>query len=160
MIEKFSRRTAEIEAKAAELGITNPDAKGALGAKIRNRKADHLGKAELRDAWDRRLTQAERAEIATVIADASAGSANFGEQLSPSEAVAQVLSVSFERASVVSDKQLREAALRRCVGTVLPESLSPAMHLAGVVSRDVEGRRLVTTKAVLAEEQADDRLRA
>lgn len=153
LIEKFSRRTAEIEAKAAELGITDADAKGALGARTRNRKADHLSKSELTEAWLKRLTPAERGQIAQVISDASAGSANFGERLSAGEAVSHAARASFERASVVSDKQLRETALRRGVGTVLPEALSPALLEAGVISRDVEGRRLVTTRDVLAEEQ-------
>jgi len=154
LIEKFSRRTAEIEARAAELGITDADAKGALGARTRNRKADHLGKAELAEAWLKRLTPGERGQIAQVVSDASAGSANFGERLSSAEAVSHAIGSAFERASVTSDKQLREAALRRGVGTVLPEALDVAMNGAGVLSRDVEGRRLVTTRDVLAEEQA------
>lgn len=154
LIEKFSRRTTEIEAKAAELGITNADAKGALGAKTRNRKADHLGKAELADAWRKRLTAAEQVQLARVISDASAGSANFGESLSPASAMAHAIGKAFERESVVSDKQLREAALRRGLGTVLPEALNGVMDAAGVLGRDVEGRRLVTTREVLGEEQA------
>lgn len=154
LIEKFSRRTSEIEAKAAELGITNPDAKGALGAKTRNRKADHLGKAELADAWRGRLSVAERTQLARVISDASAGSANFGERLSPASAMAHAIGKAFERVSVVSDKQLREAALRRGLGSVLPETLTRVMETAGVLGGDVEGRRLVTTREVLGEEQA------
>lgn len=154
LIEKFSRRTAEIEAKAAELGITDADAKAALGARTRSRKADHLGKDELTGAWLKRLTPAERGQIAQVVSDAADGSANFGERLSVGEAVSHAIGSAFERASVTSDKQLREAALRRGVGSVLPEALDPALRGAGVVSREVEGRRLVTTRDVLAEEQA------
>lgn len=153
LIEKFSRRTAEIDAKAAELGITDAAAKAALGARTRSRKANHLGKAALAAAWEARLTPPEKAEISKVIADASAGSANFGEHLTPAEALAHAVGISFERASVVADKQLREAALRRGVGSVLPEALNPAIAHAGVLGREIEGRRLVTTREVLAEEQ-------
>ena len=55
LIERFSRRSAEINAKAAALGITDVDAKGALGARTRQGKDTSLGLDELRVGW-----QAER----------------------------------------------------------------------------------------------------
>ena len=42
LIEKFSRRSAVIEAKAKELGITDPEAKANLGATTREAKAKNL----------------------------------------------------------------------------------------------------------------------
>ena len=39
LIDKFSRRTAQIEEKAREMGIDDPEAKAELGAKTRERKA-------------------------------------------------------------------------------------------------------------------------
>lgn len=153
LIEKFSRRTAEIEAKAAELGITDIDAKGELGARTRKAKAKDLPKAEMLAEWRKRLTPAEQALLER-ISEGSAGSANFGERLSAGEAVAHAVSAAFERASVTDDKALREAALRRGIGSVLPEALTRAIHEAGVLSRSIDGRQLVTTREVLAEERA------
>lgn len=155
LIEKFSLRTAEIEAKAASLGITDADAKGALGAKTRNRKAKDLGMEELRAEWRERLSAADRLAIERVLGGATENSsANFGEKISVDGAMAYAIEASFERASVVSDKQLREAALRRGVGSVLPEDLSRAAIRAGVLSRTIDGRELVTTREVLGEEKA------
>ena len=47
LIEKFSRRTAEIEEKAREIGIDDAEAKSELGAKTRGRKQKDLTFPEL-----------------------------------------------------------------------------------------------------------------
>lgn len=154
LVEKFSRRTAEIEAKAAELGITDADAKAALGAKTRQRKDTALSKPELVAEWKSRLTPAEAEALHRVITEAANGGGGVVEPISPSQAMAHAVNVAFERASVVSDKQLREAALRRGAGCVLPKELAHVASAAGVLTRQIDGRQLVTTREVLAEEQA------
>lgn len=153
LIEKFSRRSAEIEAKAAELGITDAEAKGELGARTRNRKARDVPMDALREEWRGRLSATDRVALDRVLATET-GSADFAERISADKAMDYAIDASFERASVVSDKQLREAALRRSYGSVLPEEVPAAATRAGVISRDIDRRTLVTTQGVLAEEKA------
>lgn len=153
LIEKFSRRSAEIEAKAAELGITDAEAKGELGARTRSRKAKDVPMDALRDEWAARLSATDRLAVERVLATET-GSANFGERISADRAMDYAIDTAFERASVVSDKQLREAALRRSFGSVLPEEVPGAALRAGVISREIDRRMLVTTEEVLTEEKA------
>src|ERR1035438_3211454 len=55
--EKFSRRTAIIEAEAKRLGITDADAKDRLGRRTREKKNEHEASiAELRKEWRGRLS--------------------------------------------------------------------------------------------------------
>lgn len=62
-IQRFSRRTAEIEKVAAEKGITDPARKAELGAVTREKKNYERSWDELRLEWDSRLTQPERAAL-------------------------------------------------------------------------------------------------
>ena len=60
VVQKFSRRTEEIERVAAERGITDPRRKAELGAETREKKNEQLSWTQLRREWDRRLTGEER----------------------------------------------------------------------------------------------------
>jgi conjugative relaxase-like TrwC/TraI family protein len=60
LIEKFSRRTKEIEETAARLGITDPVMKAKLGAMTRERKARSLSMPELKEYWFDGLTEEEK----------------------------------------------------------------------------------------------------
>ena len=55
VIDKFSKRTTQIEAEAERLGITDAADKAELGAKIRAKKQKELTLPELRKAWDAQL---------------------------------------------------------------------------------------------------------
>ncbi len=63
-IEKFSRRTAEIENKARAMGVTDPVAKSELGAKTREHKRKDLPFRQLQAVWRGRMTAAERKALA------------------------------------------------------------------------------------------------
>ncbi len=64
--EKFSRRTAIIEAEAERLGIEDAATKGTLGRRTREKKAEKpLSMSELQREWDKRLTDDERLAIRT-----------------------------------------------------------------------------------------------
>jgi hypothetical protein len=65
-LEKFSRRTAEIEDKAKELGIEDAEAKSELGAKTRSRKATQRTMPELRAEWRSRLSTEEQDSLELV----------------------------------------------------------------------------------------------
>lgn len=153
LIEKFSRRSAMIEAKADELGITDLREKGTLGARTREQKAVSLDTATLQADWQDRLSVADRKALNAVLS--GGGSASGGQTgITPEDALNHAISHVFERQSVVSEKQLLETALRRGVGTVLPEELQAAAAQADILRATIGGRTLVTTREVLAEEEA------
>jgi len=59
LIDKFSRRTQEIEDKARELGLEYAEDKAALGAKTRASKIENIDRNEMRGEWQSRLTEKE-----------------------------------------------------------------------------------------------------
>ena len=58
-IERFSNRTAEIEARAKELGLKTAEAKAKLGATTRAEKGELPGIDSLRTEWTNRLSETE-----------------------------------------------------------------------------------------------------
>jgi conjugative relaxase-like TrwC/TraI family protein len=64
MIDRFSRRTHQINQAAEKRGITDPRDKDKLGALTRERKRKDATMPELRARWRERLTDDERAAIA------------------------------------------------------------------------------------------------
>jgi conjugative relaxase-like TrwC/TraI family protein len=151
-IERFSRRTAEIEAAARELGITNPDTKATLGATTREKKRETVSDEELRDAWRRRLSARERAELDGMVAAARLA-AGSRERSTARDAVAFALGHTFERASVAHERRLLAEALYHSYGQATPEEVVAAVERMELVHGQVSGRRVVTTRAVLAEEE-------
>ena len=161
LLEKFSRRTAEIEAAADAKGITDPDAKGALGAKTRAHKDGDLDMETLRGLWRDRMSAGDHRALADVLEQANAGGAKLaGRDVADGptveEALRYAVATLFERESVVPERQVLDAALRYGRGFVMPEQLTEALRPAGsgILTATVDGRRLVTTREVLAEEQA------
>jgi conjugative relaxase-like TrwC/TraI family protein len=64
MIDRFSRRTNQINQVAGKRGITDPDAKAELGAMTRERKRKDATLPQLRARWRERLTDDDRAALA------------------------------------------------------------------------------------------------
>ena len=62
-IEKFSRRTAQVEQHANEHGIRDAAKKATLGAKTREKKDKGTPIDQLRHQWQGRLTPEERAAL-------------------------------------------------------------------------------------------------
>ena len=63
MIERFSRRTAQINQAAEKRGVTDAEDKDRLGALTRERKRKDATMPELRAEWRQRLTDEERAAL-------------------------------------------------------------------------------------------------
>src|SRR5581483_3067110 len=110
---KYSNRTAEIEAEAKKRGITNAKVKDQLGAKTRGRKQKNIGMEELRQEWRARLTPDEWAALNDA---RNGGGAARAPVIGDKQAMDYALAHSFERQSVVSERQLQAAALRYGVG--------------------------------------------
>ncbi len=151
-LKKFSRRTAVIEAKAKEAEITDPKAKGEIGAKTRERKRKELSLAELRQEWRSRLST-EEGDAIQKVAD-RVGSRGRGEDdRAAGEAMTLALDHCFERSSVVSERRVLAEALKRSYGKASPERVARTLKNLDLVAAQRGGERLVTTRGVLDEER-------
>ncbi len=139
-ILKFSRRTCQIEAEAARRGITSPKAKGELGRMTREAKTGGATLAELRAEWRSRLTDDEREALEAL--------QTAGQTATPkdaNEAVAHAMAHCFERAAVVTDKQLVAEALMQSVGKARVCNVWQAAREADLISKAAHGLCFVTT---------------
>lgn len=150
VLDAFSRRTQVIEAKAEALGIQDARRKAELGAKTRDRKAMRFSDTELRALWEARIEAADRKAIAQVAA----------RQIPPevlprtaSAGVAHAIDHCFERKSVASEKEILGEALWHTVGSASVADVKAELARADVLKRVDSDRVLMTTPAVLAEEQ-------
>ena len=155
VIKKFSRRTERIEREAKEKGITDPKEKSELGAKTRQKKAKNLSMEQLREEWVSRLTANENKALANVCTAANQNKAGGtgGHAMSASEALAFAADHCFERRSSVPAKVLLSEALRHGVGAFDVSDAWRALEQGGRFTAEVEGRLMVASQNVLAEEQ-------
>ncbi len=150
-VDKFSRRTAVIEAEAKAKGIIDPAAKADLGRKTRNRKGEEpQSMSQLRAEWDARLSAEERLAIRT----AGSGLAKGDDAIGAMEAKNYALEHSFENASAVTEKRLKAEALTHAVGSVLPRDVDNIGAHPEVIRVKHAGEWMATTKQVLNNEVA------
>jgi conjugative relaxase-like TrwC/TraI family protein len=142
MIDKFSKRTAQIDAEAERLGIHDAAEKGKLGAKIRAKKQKELTLPELRKAWRAQLSDDERDALARVYAREIAS----GEDVTPSQAAAFAVGHCFEREAVVAERELVRVALLYGLGGVTADQVRAELSAQGVVLGEMDGRLMATTE--------------
>lgn len=150
LIDRFSQRRNQINAKAEKKGISDPEGKHAIGYYGREHKNTGLGKSELRREWNSRLSDAER----SALADALHGRTKGDRAYTADEAKAYALEHSFQRASTVSEKRLKAEALKYGVGSVLPEDVADIAQHPEVIAETRAGQLMTTTKSVLRDEVA------
>jgi len=149
VLDEFSKRTEQIEEKAKELGITSAKGKDGLAALTRERKQKQFTKQELRERWDARVSAEERASIQN----------NLRNEISDAPKVSEMKAMDFamqhcyERASIVTDKELLRHALRFGVGDVDLAQTKRQLLRDELIKENVDGRQWLTTKDVLAEEK-------
>ena len=148
-IDMFSKRTAQIEAEAEKQGITDAARKAELGAKVRAKKQKELTLPELRKAWDAQLSDAERRALAAVYRREIPA----GEQVTPAEAVAFAIAHCSEQESAVPERELKRVALLHGLGSVTPEQIAAELPRHGVMTAEIDGRLMATTKELQAEER-------
>jgi conjugative relaxase-like TrwC/TraI family protein len=147
VLKRFSRRTALIEKVAEERGITDPDRKGELGAETREKKSHQMTWEELRRAWDNRLTVQERHVLEGTYNHATSyARPERGERM----AVDHAIEHSFVREAVVPERKLLTEALKRGIGAVTVEGVTREMLERPLIRSDVTGRKMATTKEMLA----------
>jgi conjugative relaxase-like TrwC/TraI family protein len=155
LLDKFSRRTKEIEAEASRRGITDPDRKGELGAKTRNRKGGNLDIFQLREIWRDRMTARDHRALAEVLERSRDETGKFPVAIRDKihESLVYSIGKSFATDSVVDARRVMENAMRYGVGYVSPEDAEAYRSMAGVITVGEAERNLVTTREVLAEER-------
>ncbi|MEO0630535.1 MAG: MobF family relaxase, partial [Planctomycetota bacterium] len=158
VLEKFSRRTDEIEKAAERLGVTDAERKAGLGATTRQHKAADLTMNELRAEWTSRLTADEQTAI-----DKVQVMSQHGPQIVPdpsrhaSLALDHAVRYAFERQSVTPERRLLAKALEHGVGRVTSDLIRQEFDRrvadGEILTGTHDGQTFVTTPTVLAEEQ-------
>jgi conjugative relaxase-like TrwC/TraI family protein len=151
-LNKFSRRTEQIEEKAREKGIENAEAKSLLGAKTRENKRKDLSFPELQDAWRARLTPQELDSL-TALEKRIGEDAPPPDETSSSRALGFAIGDVFERQSVVPERHLLAAALRHGVGRASVRQIHDQAGRSDLIIGQRGGRRMATTRGVLKEEK-------
>jgi len=154
-IEKFSRRTEQIEEHTQLYGVTNAAEKGKLGKKTREKKDAGTSIDQLRQEWRSRLTDQERETFGGLV-----GTGFSQQQVNEQKLAKKSLQFALEhhllRQSTVERHQVIGTALEQGV-TVSPEQMEQAFDKLGVIQRkrsmDGADRELVTTREILTAEQ-------
>lgn len=150
VIDKFSRRTAQIERFADEHGITDPRIKDGLGAATREGKRHGMTYPEMLAAWGVRLTAEEKVLISKIRFDRQGDKPE--RKISAAEAVDFAFEKHFAKNSVVEQNRLVSEALRYGVGQVKPEQVWRELSRREMIVGKVGDQMLCTSLEVLAEE--------
>jgi conjugative relaxase-like TrwC/TraI family protein len=151
LVEKFSRRKAQVDAKARELGIVDAEEKSELVVKTRERKRKELKLPELQELWRDRMTREERKALAA-LADKLGGDASPRSGNAAARAMEYATSHAFERRSVMPERDLLAIALKQAVGQATVEQVRDQAARSELIIGDRDGRRMATTHEVLKEE--------
>nr|WP_315860602.1 MobF family relaxase [Rubinisphaera margarita] len=154
-IEKFSRRTEQVESAAEQNGIKDAAEKSRLGKLTREKKSADTSIEELRREWSSRLDNGER-EAFRSLKSPSLERAWSRQNADAEQALKFALDHHLFRQSTVERHQVIGTALEQAV-SVLPEQMETAFAKLKLVRRthNVEGaqRELVTTREVLDTER-------
>jgi conjugative relaxase-like TrwC/TraI family protein len=154
-IKEFSRRTAQIEKAAEMLGVTRPETKAKLGATTREAKKEGQTWDSLLKNWMSRVTDSELQQVKDAV-DLSKDNHIRGVTKMVSnerESVDWSLRHLLERNSVVSQREMMTTALKHGLGNVTVDGvLEEIGKRKDLIRRDINGVEMVTTQAVLAEE--------
>ena len=166
-IEKYSRRTQQVEQVAREHGITDAHRKASLGKTTREKKDTGKPIDYLREEWRKRLSSEERMAFARLEKQVR----RHGQRQQGRETPAQLLEVEQEaaeqsiryaldhhlyRQSTTERHQIVAAALEHGL-TLSPERVEETLDGMKLIERstDDEGteRKLITTRKILRDEQ-------
>jgi conjugative relaxase-like TrwC/TraI family protein len=147
VLKRFSRRTAVIEKVAEEKGISDPKRKDKLGQETRENKGKALSWAALRKQWNARLSDKERETLVAVHGRQTPYARPIGGE---ERAVDHAIEHSFVREAVLPERKLLTEALKRGIGSVTVEGVSREMGQRPLLRSEVAGRKMATTKEMLA----------
>lgn len=150
-INKFSRRTSEIEETAKEKGITSAKEKDQLGAKTRKGKDKSLSADELRDTWANKLSDAEKRAVNA--AKRKTANENFKEP-EPSSHVQKSIEHILERKSVATEREILRESLKSSYGACKPNEIFKAYSKEQLIKAKGDNEILLTTKEAVNEERS------
>jgi conjugative relaxase-like TrwC/TraI family protein len=146
--DEFSRRSEIIDEAAKRMGRDTPEGRRDLGKITRERKAkEPVSMTELHQGWIKRLKPGEL----EAIMEARRGPRT--EALDAGEAVDYAVAHCFVRESAVTKKKLLETALIHSYGKASVIEVRNSALRDSILHNDKNGRRYVTTRDVLREEQ-------
>lgn len=152
-IDKFSRRTEEIENLAKENAITDRTQKSGLGAKTRESKRESISPEEQRKNWNERLSPEEAHNFRALKKSRLTDEKKKENALLPDQAVAFSLSHHLERKSVATDKEILTTALKTSYGEANAVKVKNAFQQhETIISIKEQGQTFITTKEALEEE--------
>lgn len=151
-IKRFSRRTEQIEEKAKELGIVDPEEKARLGAKTREHKENKHSYRELQRIWKDRMTPENKAVIA-MLAERIGGSSEPFDPRAATKGLDFATEHEFVRKAVIPERKLIASALKHSVGEATVEEVLERYKQSDLIYGQRNGRQMVTSREVLADEQ-------
>lgn len=150
-IDKFSRRTKEIEEHAKEKGITDNKAKSDIGSRTRESKRAEISAEKQFEHWQARLTKEELSQLRNLKSDSSCSGKNEDKAKT---ALDYSLSHHMERKSVASDKEILATAIKSSIGKATPEQIKKELgEKKEVFSIKEKLRTFITTQEALNEEK-------
>lgn len=162
-VERFSRRSAEVERAARDRGVQSPGEKAGLGARTRRSKSLAQPAELVREDWRRREAEFRKAGPRHA-PGRGAGRTSEGEgRLRPGldgrapravrDAVDHAIGRVFDRSAVVAERRLIEEALRLAPGRVDRAALEAEIGRREMVRREEGGRVLVTLPDLVQQER-------
>ncbi len=151
LLRKFSRRRAQIEQVAQEMGIEDPAEWAELGAKTRQRKQKDVTLPELQDVWQSRMSAPELDALATLEGKLG-GDADPTDPNASARALKYAIGHVFERKSVVPRRELLATALKHSVGEATVEQVLSQADRSDLIIGERNGRQMATHRDVLNEE--------
>lgn len=152
-LDKFSRRTKEIEDYAKEHEITSDKEKSQIGSKTRESKRVDITPEQQASDWKGRLSEREFSEISN-LRNSKPENKNSNSDKSAKAAVQYSLDHHLERKSVASDKEILATAIKSSIGQTTPDKIKKAFHSDNnVISVKDKLRTFVTTKEAVKEEK-------
>lgn len=150
-IDKFSRRTKEIEQHAKEKGITDNKSKSEIGSRTRESKRTELSHEEQFKNWMDRLTKEELSGLKNLKSDKVQSS---NSKSRAKDSVDYSLNHHLERKSIASDKEILTTAIKSSIGDTTPEQVKKELsEKKDVFSIKEKLRSFITTQEALNEEK-------
>jgi conjugative relaxase-like TrwC/TraI family protein len=151
LINKFSNRTKVIEETQAKLGITNKDVASNLGAKTRKAKNNKFSIELIKSNHLERLSEADK--IAVQINPKSEDRITINQKIDRAkESVKYSLDKNFERASVLTYKQIMLEAMRDSIEfgvnqKWIDDEFKSSLTKGEILTKEGSKHSLYTTKA-------------
>jgi conjugative relaxase-like TrwC/TraI family protein len=149
LVQKYSRRTMQIERVIAEKGIKTAVAKAEVGARSREAKQSSMSAQDTLAAWTARLAEDEKAVIQKIVRNRGQVSER---SVTSREAVDFALAHSFDKSSVVKMRDIFREAVAHGYGSLLPDEILKEIGQRNLITGRIKGVEYATTQMVLGEE--------